>query len=122
MVARLALALLLTTAVARAQHPDDAFVGQKAPELKAGDAWINTAPLKLFQLQRCGVDPGVTGFQFRRLLTNESVIRMLCPRHRRGEQQCECQPGDHVRPLNLRMPVFCHNSAVWSNPCYCLLL
>ena len=51
MVARLALALLLTTAVARAQHPDDAFVGQKAPELKAGDAWINTAPLKLEQLR-----------------------------------------------------------------------
>ena len=41
--------LLLSTAWA--QHPDDVFVGQKAPELKAGDAWINSEPLKLEQLR-----------------------------------------------------------------------
>ena len=29
------------------QNPDDAFVGQKAPELKPQGAWINSAPLKL---------------------------------------------------------------------------
>ena len=51
MIARLVLALLVTTTVARAQHPDDVFVGQKAPELKGGDAWINTGPLKLEQLR-----------------------------------------------------------------------
>ena len=44
-------ALLISTGVARAQHPDDVFVGQKAPELKDGDAWINSAPLKLEQLR-----------------------------------------------------------------------
>ncbi len=43
--------LLLTTAAASAQHPDDTFVGQKAPELKAGDIWINSAPLKLEDLR-----------------------------------------------------------------------
>ena len=43
--------LLLTTAAASAQHPDDTFVGQKAPELKAGDAWINSGPLKLEDLR-----------------------------------------------------------------------
>ncbi len=51
MVPRLVLALLLTATAAWAQHPDDAFVGQKAPEIKSGDAWINTAPLKLEQLR-----------------------------------------------------------------------
>ncbi len=51
MIARLLLALLLTAAVASAQHPEDAFVGQKAPEIKGGDAWINTAPLNLEQLR-----------------------------------------------------------------------
>src|SRR5947207_2254460 len=35
------LALLLS------QNLDDAFVGQKAPELKADKTWINSAPLKL---------------------------------------------------------------------------
>ena len=35
---------------------------------------------KLFKFQRCRVDPGVSALQFRRLLTNENVIRMLCPR------------------------------------------
>src|SRR2546430_11883748 len=51
MLRRLVLALLISTGVAWAQHPDDAFVGQKAPELKDGDAWINSAPLKLEQLR-----------------------------------------------------------------------
>ena len=43
--------LLLAAGTALAQHPEDAFVGQKAPELKAGDAWINSQPLKLEQLR-----------------------------------------------------------------------
>lgn len=51
MFARLILGLLLSTSVAWAQHPDDAFVGQKAPELKDGDTWINTSPLKLEKLR-----------------------------------------------------------------------
>ena len=51
MVARLVLALLVSTGVAWAQHPEDAFVGQKAPELKKGDAWINSAPLQLEKLR-----------------------------------------------------------------------
>jgi len=51
MIARLVIALLVTATVAGAQHPDDVFVGQKAPELKGGDTWINTAPLKLEQLR-----------------------------------------------------------------------
>jgi thiol-disulfide isomerase/thioredoxin len=37
----------VSTAVASAQHPEDAFVGQKAPELKSSETWINTAPLTL---------------------------------------------------------------------------
>jgi thiol-disulfide isomerase/thioredoxin len=32
------------------QNPDDAFVGQKAPELKPQATWINSGPLKLEQL------------------------------------------------------------------------
>src|SRR5918912_609995 len=51
MLPRLLLALLITSGVGWAQHPDDVFVGQKAPELKDGDAWINSAPLKLEQLR-----------------------------------------------------------------------
>ncbi|HYR90757.1 MAG TPA: redoxin domain-containing protein [Terriglobia bacterium] len=51
MFARLILAVLLTSSVAWAQHADDAFVGQKAPELKSSETWINTAPLKLEQLR-----------------------------------------------------------------------
>ena len=43
--------LLLAAGTALAQHPEDAFVGQKAPELKAGEAWINSQPLKLEQLR-----------------------------------------------------------------------
>src|SRR5205085_4769713 len=51
MLRRLILALLISTGVAWAQHPDDVFVGQKAPELKDGDAWINSSALKLEQLR-----------------------------------------------------------------------
>ena len=51
MLRRIVLAVLISAGVAWAQHPDDAFVGQKAPELKVGDAWINSPPLKLEQLR-----------------------------------------------------------------------
>lgn len=37
--------------ILRAQHPDDAFVGQKAPELKNGQEWINSGPLQLADLK-----------------------------------------------------------------------
>lgn len=47
MFARWVLAFLISTAVAWAQHPEDAFVGQKAPTLKGADTWINSAPLTL---------------------------------------------------------------------------
>jgi thiol-disulfide isomerase/thioredoxin len=50
MLRRLILVLVLTSITAWAQHPDDVFVGQKAPELKQGDVWINSTPLKLEQL------------------------------------------------------------------------
>src|SRR5262249_33438814 len=48
---RVILALLFMTTVTWAQHPDDVFVGQKAPELKGGDAWINSGALKLDTLR-----------------------------------------------------------------------
>jgi thiol-disulfide isomerase/thioredoxin len=52
MVRTFILALFLATSTAAfAQHPEDAFVGQKAPELKGGDAWINSKPLTLEQLR-----------------------------------------------------------------------
>jgi thiol-disulfide isomerase/thioredoxin len=51
MLPRLVLAWLFLTGIGFAQHPDDVFVGQKAPELKTGDAWINSNPLKLEQLR-----------------------------------------------------------------------
>src|SRR5207253_9378000 len=51
MIGRLVLVLLVSAGRASAQHPDDVFVGQKAPELKDGDAWINSPPLKLEQLR-----------------------------------------------------------------------
>jgi peroxiredoxin len=51
MLARLAVAILFTTTVALAQHPEDAFKGQKAPELKGGNAWINTNTLQLGDLK-----------------------------------------------------------------------
>ena len=51
MTRRVILALLFMTTVTWAQHPDDVFVGQKAPELKGGDAWINSGALKLDTLR-----------------------------------------------------------------------
>jgi thiol-disulfide isomerase/thioredoxin len=51
MIARLLIGLLLTTGIAWAQHPDDAFVGQKAPEIKGDNIWINSSPLKLESLR-----------------------------------------------------------------------
>jgi thiol-disulfide isomerase/thioredoxin len=52
MITRLVLAFLITTGVAMAQHPDDAFVGQKAPELKSEPTmWLNSTPLKIESLK-----------------------------------------------------------------------
>lgn len=45
------LSLIPLGSAAPAQRPDDAFVGQKAPELKAGDAWLNSGPLTLEELR-----------------------------------------------------------------------
>jgi len=52
-MAKLALALvyLFLTGAAWAQHEDDAFVGQKAPEIKGDRTWINSAPLNLESLR-----------------------------------------------------------------------
>lgn len=51
----LLLAVLLTStlpvSLSWGQHPEDVFVRQNAPELKAGDTWINSSPLKLEQLR-----------------------------------------------------------------------
>jgi thiol-disulfide isomerase/thioredoxin len=44
-------AAVLFTSVAIAQHEEDAFVGQKAPELKKGLVWLNTQPLTLESLR-----------------------------------------------------------------------
>jgi thiol-disulfide isomerase/thioredoxin len=44
-------AAVLSTTVAFAQHEEDAFVGQKAPELKKQPVWINTPPLTLESLR-----------------------------------------------------------------------
>jgi thiol-disulfide isomerase/thioredoxin len=41
----------LFTSVAIAQHEEDAFVGQKAPELKKMPVWLNSAPLTLQSLR-----------------------------------------------------------------------
>src|SRR5262245_9100065 len=46
----LCTAVLFTTVVI-AQHEDDIFVGQKAPDLKKLPVWINTAPLTLESLR-----------------------------------------------------------------------
>ena len=46
----LVMAVVFST-VAIAQHEEDAFVGQKAPELKPSPVWINTQPLKLESLK-----------------------------------------------------------------------
>jgi len=51
MIARLTLALLLVTGITFAQHPDDAFVGQPAPEIKKAEVWINSAPLTIASLK-----------------------------------------------------------------------
>lgn len=56
MIAKLTLSILVTTflaltGVAIGQHPEDAFVGQKAPELKPSPTWINTPALKLEALR-----------------------------------------------------------------------
>jgi thiol-disulfide isomerase/thioredoxin len=51
MLRSLLLVFAVSAGTAWAQHADDVFVGQKAPELKDGDAWINSAPLKLEQLR-----------------------------------------------------------------------
>ena len=45
------LAAVLFTSVAIAQHEEDAFVGQKAPELKKLPLWLNTQPLTLESLR-----------------------------------------------------------------------
>jgi thiol-disulfide isomerase/thioredoxin len=45
------VAAVLWTSAAIAQHEEDAFVGQKAPELKPSPDWINTSPLKLESLK-----------------------------------------------------------------------
>lgn len=47
----LVISLLALTGIAIGQHPEDAFVGQKAPELKESPTWINSAPLKLESLR-----------------------------------------------------------------------
>jgi thiol-disulfide isomerase/thioredoxin len=48
----LVTAVLLTSVAAAAmQHEEDAFVGQKAPELKPSPTWINSTPLKLESLK-----------------------------------------------------------------------
>ncbi len=47
MLAKLALLIVMFTPLASAQHPEDAFVGQKAPELKPSDTWINSPALTL---------------------------------------------------------------------------
>jgi thiol-disulfide isomerase/thioredoxin len=51
MIPRFLMVFLLFTAVAVAQHEDDEFVGQKAPELKPQSVWINSAPLTLESLR-----------------------------------------------------------------------
>jgi len=51
MLVKTAVVLLLMLSGSLAQHPEDVFVGQKAPELKKGDAWINTSPLSLESLR-----------------------------------------------------------------------
>src|SRR5688572_10832742 len=50
MLTKLAMAILLFAHTAQAQQPDT-FVGQKAPAIKPGKTWINSAPLKLEQLR-----------------------------------------------------------------------
>src|SRR5262249_46823429 len=51
MIPKIAIALLVAAGASLAQQPEDAFVGQKAPEIKSGYMWINTAPMTLEQLR-----------------------------------------------------------------------
>ena len=51
MFTKVGLAAVLVANIAWAQQLDDAFVGQKAPEIKSEATWINSAPLKLDQLR-----------------------------------------------------------------------
>lgn len=44
-------ATMVFTSIAIAQHEKDAFVGQKAPELKQLPLWLNSAPLTLESLK-----------------------------------------------------------------------
>jgi thiol-disulfide isomerase/thioredoxin len=44
-------AFCLFVGVGAAQHPEDIFVGQEAPELKPQSDWINSPPLKLESLR-----------------------------------------------------------------------
>ena len=50
-IAKFALLFLFLSCPALAQREDDAFIGQKAPEIKADHVWINTAPLTLESLR-----------------------------------------------------------------------
>jgi len=45
------IAVVLWAGAGVAQHEEDAFVGQKAPELKPSPTWINTNPLNLESLK-----------------------------------------------------------------------
>jgi thiol-disulfide isomerase/thioredoxin len=45
------LTLLAFTGIGIAQHPEDAFVGQKAPVLKESPTWLNSTPLQLESLR-----------------------------------------------------------------------
>ena len=55
MLTRITLVLLCVavvfTSVAIAQHEDDVFAGQKAPELKKLPGWLNSSPLTLASLR-----------------------------------------------------------------------
>ena len=51
MIGRFLIVFLMLGSFALAQHEDNEFAGQKAPELKAQPVWINSAPLKLDSLK-----------------------------------------------------------------------
>ena len=51
MLTKVILTLLFSAAAGWTQQGEDAFVGQKAPEIKSDKIWINSAPLKLEQLR-----------------------------------------------------------------------
>src|ERR1041385_2156078 len=50
-IARLVLVFFFLSGAAWAQREDDAFTGQKAPEIKDGHIWINSQPLTLNSLK-----------------------------------------------------------------------